>query len=138
LNLPPPALPGLSPVSGKPIIAGFDGGQPSSDGGVVDLRKIERRLGGSERQSAYVADPRAAERVVHSLVDILRFRMLMMAAGYEDGGVIGASALWSRSCCQNRSPYRSAPSSQSAARAADRSAFRPDRAGSWARWTSVE
>jgi len=80
-----PALPGLSPVAGKPIIARFDGGQLSSDGGVLALREVERRLGVADRLAACIADPRAAERVVHSLADILRFRMLMIAAGYEDG-----------------------------------------------------
>ena len=80
-----PALPGLSPVAGKPIIARFDGGQLSSDGGVLALREVERRLGVADRLASCIADPRAAERVVHSLADILRFRMLMIAAGYEDG-----------------------------------------------------
>jgi hypothetical protein len=79
------ALPGLSPVAGKPIIARFDGGQLSSDGGVLALREIESRLGIAERLSACVADPRAAGRVVHGIADILRFRMLMIAAGYADG-----------------------------------------------------
>lgn len=37
-------LPGLSPVEGKEVFARFDGGQLSSDGGVVVLREIERRL----------------------------------------------------------------------------------------------
>ena len=80
-----PALPGLSPVAGKPIIARFDGGQLSSDGGVLALREIERRLGVADRLAVCVADPRAPERVIHSMADILRFRMLMIAAGYEDG-----------------------------------------------------
>ena len=79
-----PALPGLSPVCGKPIIARFDGGKLSSDGGVLALREIETRLGIANRLAACVADPRAPERVIHSMADILRFRMLMIAAGYED------------------------------------------------------
>jgi hypothetical protein len=78
-------LPGLSPVSGKPIIARFDGGQLSSDAGVLVLREIETRLGIADRLAACLADPRAAWRVVYSIADILRFRMLMIAAGYEDG-----------------------------------------------------
>jgi hypothetical protein len=80
-----PALPGLSPVCGKPIIARFDGGQLSSDGGVLALREIESRLGIADRLAACVADPRAAGRIVHGVADILRFCMLMIAAGYEDG-----------------------------------------------------
>ncbi len=77
-----PALPGLSPVGAKPIIARFDGGQLSSDAGVLALREIEQRLGVADRLAACVVDPRAPDRVVHSVSDILRFRMLMIAAGY--------------------------------------------------------
>jgi Transposase DDE domain group 1 len=80
-----PALPGLSPVAGKPIVARFDGGQLSSNGGVLALREVEQRLGIADRLAACVADPRSAERVVHSVADILRFRMLMIAVGYADG-----------------------------------------------------
>jgi hypothetical protein len=80
-----PLLLGLSPVGGKPLVARFDGGRLSSDGGVLALREIERRLGIADRLAACLADPRAAEQVRHSLADIIRFRLLMIAAGYEDG-----------------------------------------------------
>ena len=40
-----PYLPGLSPVAGKELCARFDGGRLSSDGGVLLLRGIEKRLG---------------------------------------------------------------------------------------------
>jgi hypothetical protein len=80
-----PPLPGLSPVVGKPLIARFDGGQLSSDGGLLALREVERRLGIADRLAACIEDPRAPERVQHRLAAILRFRMLMIAAGYEDG-----------------------------------------------------
>ena len=82
---PTPPLPGLSPAAGKPIIARFDGGQLSSDAGVLVLREGEQRLGIAERLAACIDDPRLPERVRHEVVDILRFRMLMIAAGYEDG-----------------------------------------------------
>jgi hypothetical protein len=36
---PTPPLAGLSPVAGKPLIARFDGGQLSSDGGLLALRR---------------------------------------------------------------------------------------------------
>ena len=80
-----PFLPGLSPVQGKAVVARFDGGRLSSEGGLLALREIERRLGVSERLASCLVDPRAPERVVHQLADIIRFRMLMIAAGYEDG-----------------------------------------------------
>jgi hypothetical protein len=82
---PTPPLPGLSPAAGKPLIARFDGGLLSSDGGLLALREVEHRLGIADRLAACIDDPRAPERVRHGIADILRFRMLMIAAGYEDG-----------------------------------------------------
>jgi hypothetical protein len=80
-----PPLPGLSPVGGKPLVARFDGGRLSSDGGVLALREVERRLGIADRLAGCLDDPRTPEGVRHSLADIIRFRVLMIAAGYEDG-----------------------------------------------------
>jgi Transposase DDE domain group 1 len=80
-----PFLPGLPPVQGKAVIARFDGGQLSSEGGLLVLREIEGRLGVADRLAACLKDPRAPEKVVHRLAEIIRFRMLMIAAGYEDG-----------------------------------------------------
>jgi hypothetical protein len=80
-----PPLPGLSPVAGKPIIARFDGGSLSSDGGLLALREVEARLGVAERLAGCIDDPRAPERIRHGLAEMLRFRLLMIAAGYEDG-----------------------------------------------------
>jgi hypothetical protein len=77
-------LPGLSPVSGKPIQARFDGGM-LSDGGILVLREVERRLGVAERLAGCIDDPRLQEQVVHGLGDMIRFRLMMIAAGYEDG-----------------------------------------------------
>jgi Transposase DDE domain group 1 len=84
-----PPLPGLSPVGGKPLIARFDGSHLSSDGGLLALREVERRLGIADRLAACIDDPRAPERVVHGIADMLRFRMLMIAAGHEDGNDAG-------------------------------------------------
>ena len=78
-------LPGLSPIEGKEIVARFDGGRLSSDGGLLVLREIERRLAVAERLAACIDDPRDPGSTVHPLADIIRFRLLMIAAGYEDG-----------------------------------------------------
>ncbi len=40
--LPPP---GLSPVSGEPVVAKFDGGLLPSDGGVVVLPELNSKIG---------------------------------------------------------------------------------------------
>jgi hypothetical protein len=82
LTLP---LPGLSPVAGKSVVAKFDGGLLSSDGGVLALREVEQRLRGADRIAACIKDPRAPDQITHTLADIIRFRLLMIAAGYEDG-----------------------------------------------------
>jgi hypothetical protein len=80
-----PTLPGLSPVCGKTIVARFDGASLSSDGGLLALREIEQRLAIASRLAACIRDPRSPERIRHGLDEIIRARMLMIAAGYEDG-----------------------------------------------------
>jgi hypothetical protein len=49
------------------------------------LREIERRLSIADRLAACIEDPRDPDSTVHTLADIIRFRLLMIAAGYEDG-----------------------------------------------------
>jgi hypothetical protein len=78
-------LPGLSPVCGKTVIAKFDGGLLSSDGGILMLREAEQRLCVADRLAGCIEDPRAPDQITHTLADIIRFRLLMIAAGYEDG-----------------------------------------------------
>ena len=82
LTLP---LPGLSPVAGRPVKACFDGGTLSSDAGVLVLREVEGRLGVAERLARCLDDPRDPALITHSLAAMIRFRLLMIAAGYEDG-----------------------------------------------------
>ncbi len=53
-----PYLPGLSPVGGKPLCARFDGGRLSSDGGVLLLGEIDRRLGIADVLASCVTDVR--------------------------------------------------------------------------------
>jgi hypothetical protein len=80
-----PFLPGLSPVSGKALQVRFDGGSVSSDGGLLLFGEIEHRLGLAPRLAACLNDGRDPERVTHTTAEILRFRMLGIVAGYEDG-----------------------------------------------------
>src|SRR5260370_26422484 len=80
-----PFLPGLSPVQGKAVVARFDGGRLSSEGGLLALREIESPLGLADRLVACMKAPRAPERVVHRLAQIILFRMLIIPAGFEAG-----------------------------------------------------
>ena len=84
-------LPGLSCVNGKPVLIKFDGGQLSSDGGILALREVNDRLGVADRIAGCIADKRSPLHIRHSLAEIILFRMLMIGSGYEDG--IDANAL---------------------------------------------
>ena len=59
-----PTLPGLSPVASKDLVVRFDGGELSSDAGVLALREIETRLGVADRLAGCLNDPRSADRVI--------------------------------------------------------------------------
>ncbi len=62
----------------------FDGGLQSSDGGVLLLREVDRRLALCERLAACIPDWRDPESISHGIADMLRFRLFAIAAGYED------------------------------------------------------
>jgi hypothetical protein len=82
LTLP---LSGLSSAGGKSVVARFDGGMLSSNSGVLVLAEVEKRLRVAERLARCIDDPRCPDQTVHSLADMIGFRMKMIAAGYEDG-----------------------------------------------------
>jgi hypothetical protein len=75
----------LPAVGRKKLSAAFDGGRLTSDGGVLLLAAVERRMQIAERLAGEIADPRAPALVVHTVADILRARMLAIACGWEDG-----------------------------------------------------
>jgi len=78
-------LPGLPAVAGKPVHVGFDGGRLTSDGGILLLAAVEQRLKIAERLAACIEDPRDPDRVVHQFAEMIRYRALLIAAGYPDG-----------------------------------------------------
>jgi len=47
--------------------------------------EVEQRLRVADRLVGCIEDPRAPDQITHTLSDIVRFRLLMIAAGYEDG-----------------------------------------------------
>src|SRR3954471_24609292 len=76
--------PGLSPVAGQRARITFDGGRLTYDAGVWLLAEVEHRLGIAERLARCLTDPRSPERVRHTLAEMIRFRVLLIAAGYPD------------------------------------------------------
>jgi len=74
----------LPAVCRKKVSVAFDGGLLSSDGGVLVLRDVERRLGLAARLGRCLTDRRDPTRTDHELIEMLRLRMFLIAAGYED------------------------------------------------------
>jgi len=74
----------LPSVARKKVSVAFDGGMLSSNGGVLLLRGVERRLGLAVRLAGCIRDGRNPESILHSVEEMLRLRMFAIAAGYED------------------------------------------------------
>jgi len=74
----------LPAVCRKKVTAAFDAGPVSSDGGLVLLREAERRLGLADLLAGCLRDRRDLALIDHTLAEMLRFRMLAIACGYED------------------------------------------------------
>src|SRR5438045_1169935 len=64
----------LPSVARKKVSVGFDGGQLSSDAGVLVLRGVEKKLGLAVRLASCIRDRRKPERIEHSFEEMLRLR----------------------------------------------------------------
>jgi Transposase DDE domain group 1 len=71
-------------LGGRELVWRFDGGDITSDGGVLVLKKLEERTGILRRFAACFTDYRKADQVEHPLVDLIRQRVFGLALGYED------------------------------------------------------
>ena len=74
----------LPAVRRKKLTVSFDGGQLSSDGGLLLLREAERRLGIAGRLAGAFRDRRDPTRIDHALPELLKTRIFAIACGYED------------------------------------------------------
>jgi hypothetical protein len=74
----------FEPFKRRRVEVNFDGGDVSSDGGVLLLRKVERRVGLLDAVAGVLADPRDPQRIEHTLGDMLRQRVFGLVQGYED------------------------------------------------------
>jgi hypothetical protein len=74
----------FSSLGKRKVVADFAGGTITSDGGVLLLRQIERRLRLIERMDAVLPDPRNPNLITHSQVSMLRQRIFAIALGQED------------------------------------------------------
>lgn len=72
------------PLKRRQVEANFEGGDITSDGGVLLLRQVDQRLGLSEAVARALADPRRQASCLHDGLSILRQRLYGLALGYED------------------------------------------------------
>jgi hypothetical protein len=68
----------------REVVARFDGGRISSDGGSLLLRQTDQRLNLLARFAGCFLDGREQERVEHSIVEMVSQRVYGLALGYED------------------------------------------------------
>lgn len=71
-------------VGSREIVARFDGGRVTSDGGGMLLREVDRRFGIIDRLACCFRDHRDPELVNHTVADLLRQRIFALCLGYED------------------------------------------------------
>lgn len=71
-------------VGRREVVARFDGGQLSSDGGGLLLRETERRTGIVEQFAECFRDFRSPLLVEHSLKSLIGQRVIGLGLGYED------------------------------------------------------
>jgi hypothetical protein len=74
----------LGRVGRRVVEANFEGGDLSSDGGLLLLRRADERIGLSRAAAAVLSDPRDPTRITHSLRDLLAQRIYGLCCGYED------------------------------------------------------
>jgi hypothetical protein len=74
----------------KKVTAAFDGGQVSSDGGILLLAGADKRLGLIDTLARLFPDRRDPVQITHSMADILRERVFAIACGYPDGNDLDA------------------------------------------------
>jgi len=72
------------PLGAREVRGGFDGGAITSDGGGLLLREVEKRTGIVERFAACFSDYRDAERIEHTVRELVAQRVYGLALGYED------------------------------------------------------
>jgi len=74
----------LGRVGRRAIEANFEGGDLSSDGGLLLLRQVDERIGLSRAVAKALGDERDRSRIRHRLRDLIAQRLYGLCCGYED------------------------------------------------------
>src|SRR5438874_362168 len=74
----------LPSVHRKKLTVDFDGGNQSSDGGLLLLRQAERKLGVCRRLADAMPDRRDPSRICHDMFEMVMARVSAIACGHKD------------------------------------------------------
>lgn len=74
----------LPAVCGKDVVARFDGGDVTSDAGLLLLRETDRQTGITDALISSIEDRRQPGKVAHSVEELVRARVYGVAQGYSD------------------------------------------------------
>jgi hypothetical protein len=69
----------------KPVEIDFNGGNVSSDAGLLFISQYERKLGIIKHFCESIADRRHPSYITHQLTELMRQRVFQIIAGYPDG-----------------------------------------------------
>jgi len=75
---------GFEPVEGREVVAAFDGGVITSDGGALLLGATDRAIGMMDRFALCFHDERRQDLIEHEIVTLVGQRVFGIALGYED------------------------------------------------------
>ena len=71
-------------ISNKKVVTDFNGGDVSSDAGLLFLREVEHRIGIIKRMADVLKDKRHPSYVKHQFIQLMKQRVFQVASGYED------------------------------------------------------
>ena len=69
---------------GREVVCRFDGGDLTSDAGLLLVAEADLKLGLTESMAGVISDRRQQGKVRHSVLELLRERVYAIAGGYED------------------------------------------------------
>lgn len=75
---------GFQALGSRKVVAAFDGGTLSTDGGLLLLRDLDRSMGLTRQLAGCFVDGRAADLITHSVQTLVSQRLLGLVLGYED------------------------------------------------------
>lgn len=94
-------------VAGRTAVVRFDAGEVTSNGGVLVLERVDRRIGLLRRFAACFRDHRDPERVEHTALELVKQRVFGLCLGYEDVSdhdAIGKDPLVAAACGRSDGP----------------------------------